>query len=358
MEHQQKSLHVKYPSGSRSVDIHRNKQRHVPVMAEQVIQHLQPKNDQLYIDMTFGGGGHTLAILAKAPRARMICVDRDPTAISTAQDLAKTFSPGQIQPCHSKFSQIHSLLPTLGVLPGTVDGVLFDVGASSMQFDEGQRGFALSVDGPLDMRMDQSSDNKEPTAADVVNSFDEEELGFIIKKYSGEKSAMRIAHAIVEARSAFGRISRTQQLADIIASAFPDILHYGRRDKLNRSSHVATQTFMALRIFVNNELNELNNGLEVANYYLRARGRCVTLTFHSLEDRIVKRHFHDIDLDTKPNLSLREMRFKQRVSSAELEEILNKRWDPMSKKVIIPSSSECERNPRARSAKLRAATKN
>ncbi|XP_033752103.1 probable methyltransferase-like protein 15 [Pecten maximus] len=353
-------LHVEAPSDTSvgSIDCDRIKsfQQHVPVMAEMVMEHLQPKNEQLYIDMTFGGGGHTRNILSHAPKARVICVDRDPTAISIAQELAKSFSPGQILTCHSKFSLIHTLLPELGVTPGTVNGVLFDVGASSMQFDEGKRGFALSVDGPLDMRMDQSSNNKEPTAADIVNSFDEQELGFIIKRYSGEKSAMKIAHAIVEARSAFGRISRTQQLADIIASAFPEILHYGRKDKLKRSSHVATQTFMALRIFVNNELNELNNGLEVANHYLRPGGRCVTLTFHSLEDRIVKRHFHDIDLDTKPNLSLRQMRYNQ-VSTAEMKQILNKKWEPMSKRIVVPSPSECESNPRARSAKLRAAVK-
>ncbi|OWF46753.1 methyltransferase-like protein 15 [Mizuhopecten yessoensis] len=326
-------------------------------MAEEVMQHLKPKNEQLYIDMTFGGGGHTRQILAHAPQARVICVDRDPTAISIAQELANSYSPGQIQTCHTKFSLIHTLLPELGVTPGTVDGVLFDLGASSMQFDQKTRGFSLSADGPLDMRMDQSSDNSEPSAADVVNGFDELELGLIIKKYSGEKNARKVAHAIVEARSAFGRISRTQQLADIIASAFPERLQYSRKDKLKRLSHVATQTFMALRIFVNNEMNEVNNGLEVAHYYLRPGACCVTLTFHSLEDRIVKRHFHDIDLDSKANLSLRQMRHKK-ASTAEIEQILHKRWTPISKKIVAPSSSECESNPRARSAKLRAAVKN
>ncbi|XP_046379688.2 12S rRNA N4-methylcytidine methyltransferase-like isoform X2 [Haliotis rufescens] len=196
----------------------------------------------------------------------------------------------------------------------------------------------------------------QPTAADVVNHIDEQDLYVIIKKYGEEKLARKIASAIVDTRYAFGNITRTRQLADIVASVFQGDL---RRDKMMRHSHVATKTFQALRIFVNDELNELNNGLELAHRFLKPGGVCVALSFHSLEDRIVKRHFHGIDMDLPLNMNYRDHLRNPSVlhERKDVVDLLKKRWLPSSKKVCVPTYTDCLDNPRARSAKLRAAAK-
>ncbi|XP_062595760.1 probable methyltransferase-like protein 15 homolog [Saccostrea cucullata] len=343
----------------RSVEDSSEEIKHVPVMVKKVLEVLNPQQGQLFIDMTFGAGGHTKAILTENPEARVVCVDRDPLAFSYAQELAKSYKPGQVLTCLGKFSETPQILYQLGITPGSVDGILFDVGASSMQYDQSNRGFSLSRDSPLDMRMDQGRDPDSVTAMDVVNHLSVQELRDIIKKYGEDHIANQIAHAIVEARYVMGKITTTKQLAEVIENVFEEKI---LRDKLNRKSHVATRTFQALRIFVNNELNEINNGLEVAYHYLKPGGVCVGISFHSLEDRIFKRHFHGIEMDEAKNLSVKQksrmMRdHHQKYDKELIKIILKKRWIPVSKKVTTPEEEEVLENPRSRSAKLRAAIK-
>ncbi|BFZ05141.1 hypothetical protein BsWGS_08180 [Bradybaena similaris] len=328
-------------------------------MVKEVLEALQPVNGQVIVDMTFGAGGHAKEILKTSPDVHYIASDRDPFANSLALKIAaEERSQGKITPVLSCFSELPVHLHQHDIEPGTVDAFLFDLGASSMQFDMPERGFSLSQDGPLDMRMDGNRFPDSPTAADVVNSLSPHDLAHILKKYGEERKAKQIANIIVEARYTFGKFSRTKQLADVILSAFNSGVY--RLDKLSHQAHVATKSFQALRIFVNNELNEINNGLEVARHYLKPQGRCVVISFHSLEDRIVKRHFLDIDINADPNLSIHD-HFRNANMSFDIktiqEDFMAKVWQPLSRKVTEPSSDECLRNPRSRSAKLRAAIK-
>ncbi|KAJ8299671.1 hypothetical protein KUTeg_023731 [Tegillarca granosa] len=322
-------------------EIDNSQKGHIPVMVNEVLERLNPSTGKLYIDMTFGAGGHTRAILERAPGARVICLDRDPLAYEIAVKMSENYSSGQIIPCLGQFSELYKILQEHGIGLNTVDGALFDVGVSSMQFDNSERGFSLSRNGPLDMRMDSQRLKNQPTAADVVNKLDEVEICQIIRKYGEEKSARKIAHAIIQARSAFGNITQTKELKEIVESVFSE--GSIRKDKMRRYSHVATKTFQALRICVNNELNELSNGLETIYHYLSPGGICVAITFHSLEDRLVKRHFHDIDLYKKPNASIKDyIRESRRMPSFNLfqepEEI--QRWTPLNKTVVVSSEDE------------------
>ncbi|XP_067655165.1 probable methyltransferase-like protein 15 homolog [Haliotis asinina] len=332
----------------------RSRMPNIPVMLKEVMDVLKPKDGQVIIDMTFGGGGHTREIISQAQNARVFTLDRDPVAFEMATQLSQDCKEGQITPLLGRFSDLHKLLRQHNVEDASVDSFLFDVGASSMQFDQAIRGFSLSQDGPLDMRMDGGRLPDQPTAADVVNHIDEHDLYVIIKKYGEEKLARKIASAIVDTRYAFGNITRTRQLADIVASVFQG---HHRRDKMMRHSHVATKTFQALRIFVNDELNELSNGLELAHRFLKPGGVCVALSFHSLEDRIIKRHFHGIDMHMPLKVKYRERNPSVLHDRNEVVDLLKKRWLPLSKKVCVPTYADCIDNPRARSAKLRAAAK-
>ncbi|CAG5121434.1 unnamed protein product [Candidula unifasciata] len=328
-------------------------------MVTEVLEALQPKNGQVIVDMTFGAGGHAKEILKAAPDVHYIASDRDPFANSIALKIAaEERSQGKITPVLSRFSEVPVHLHEHGIQPGTIDAFFFDLGVSSMQFDRPERGFSLSQDGPLDMRMDGARFPDSPTAADVVNTLSPRDLAHILKKYGEEKKAQQIANIIVEARYTFGTFSRTKQLADIILGAFNSGVF--TQDKLSHHAHVATKSFQALRIFVNNELNEINNGLEVARHYLKPQGRCVVISFHSLEDRIVKRHFLDIDINADPNMSIHD-HFRNANVSFDVktiqEDFMTKLWQPLSRKVKEPSPDECWRNPRSRSAKLRAALK-
>ncbi|XP_043825532.1 12S rRNA N4-methylcytidine (m4C) methyltransferase [Dromiciops gliroides] len=338
------------------------KQLHTPVMVNEVINCLAPQQGQNILDMTFGSGGHSRAILQKEVDVTLYVLDRDPTAYAIAQQLSELY-PRQIQALLGQFSQAEAMLMKAGVQPGTVDGVLLDLGCSSMQLDTPERGFSLRKDGPLDMRMDGGRYPDMPTAADVVNALDQQALALILKTYGEEKYAKKIASAIVQARSIYP-ITRTHQLASIVAGAFPTAALYERKDLLQRSTHIATKTFQALRIFVNNELNELYAGLKTAQKFLKPGGRLVALSFHSLEDRIVKRFLHGIDMKEKlspkrrqkitqgPGLCLNLENEKEFFrNSSPLE------WEMIHKKVLTPESQEVQDNPRGRSAKLRAAIK-
>ncbi|KAM6157956.1 12S rRNA N(4)-cytidine methyltransferase METTL15 [Rhynchocyon petersi] len=334
---------------------------HIPVMVDEVVRCLAPQKGQIFLDMTFGSGGHTRAILHKESDILLYTLDRDPTAYTIAKKLSE-FYPKQIQPMLGQFSQAEALLMKAGVQPETLDGVLLDLGCSSMQLDAPERGFSLRKDGPLDMRMDGSRYPDMPTAADVVNALDQQALASILRTYGEEKHAKKIASAIVQARTIYP-ITRTQQLASIIAGAFPASATYARKDLLQRPSHVATKTFQAIRIFVNNELNELYTGLQTAQKFLRPGGRLVALSFHSLEDRIVKRFLLGISMTEKFNLSARQkiLKIPQLGSGQENKDTISTQaplmWELIHKKVVTPEDQEVEGNPRGRSAKLRAAIK-
>lgn len=334
---------------------------HIPVMVDEVVHCLTPQKGQVFLDMTFGSGGHTKAMLQKEPDITVYALDRDPTAYAIAEQLSEVY-PKQIQAILGQFSQAEALLMKAGVQPGTIDGVLLDLGCSSMQLDAPERGFSLRKDGPLDMRMDGDRYPDMPTAADVVNALDQRALASILRAYGEEKHAKKIASAIIQARSIYP-ISRTQQLASIVAGAFPSSAVYARKDMLQRSTHIATKTFQALRIFVNNELNELYIGLKTAQKFLKTGGRLVALSFHSLEDRIVKRFLLGISMTERFNLSIRQQvrQASQLNLDPELEGSSSAKaplmWELIHKKVLTPGDDDVQDNPRGRSAKLRAAIK-
>ncbi|KAK0132365.1 putative methyltransferase-like protein 15 [Merluccius polli] len=284
------------------------------------------------LDMTFGGGGHTKEILNTCSDVTVLALDRDPAAFCLSQQLAKQYD-GRVQPLLGRFSE---LLSQLQVKPGSVDAVLLDAGCSSMQMDQPQRGFSLSRDGPLDMRMDGDRQ---------------------------EKHARKISSAIVEARSVCP-ITRTQQLASVVAGSFPGAALYARRDKLERQSHVATKTFQALRVFVNDEMNELHAGLRAAQTLLRPGGRLCVLTFHSLEDRLVKRFLSGGDMATlaqrHPGQRFRrgageDLGGEEDMGGGENGTMATSHWRPLQRGVATPQKEELAANPRGRSAKLRAA---
>ncbi|XP_074774100.1 12S rRNA N(4)-cytidine methyltransferase METTL15 isoform X1 [Athene noctua] len=336
---------------------------HIPVMLEEVVNCLSPQPGQRFLDMTFGAGGHTTALLEKASDITIYALDRDPTAYKIAQQLSESY-PKQIKALLGQFSQSEALLISSGVEPGTLDGVLLDAGCSSMQFDTPERGFSLQKDGPLDMRMDSDRYPDMPTAADVVNALDQQALASILRTYGEERHARKIASAIVQARSIYP-ITRTQQLASIVAGAFPVSALYARKDLLQRPTHVATKTFQGLRIFVNDELHELLIGLETAEKFLKPGGRLVALSFHSLEDRIIKRFLHGIDMTEKYNLGSKQ-KIRQALKNLSKQEDdtqelphgkSNSKWGFIQKKVLTPQAKDVQTNPRGRSAKLRAAIK-
>ncbi|XP_069078073.1 12S rRNA N4-methylcytidine (m4C) methyltransferase isoform X1 [Pleurodeles waltl] len=319
-------------------------------------------NEMCILDMTFGAGGHATSILQQASNIKIFALDRDPIAYNIAKQLSQSFT-GQINSLLGRFSEAESLLTLAGVKPGSLDGVLLDAGCSSMQFDTPERGFSLRQDGPLDMRMDSDRYSDMPTAADVVNALDQHALASILKTYGEERYAKKIASAIIQARSIYP-ITRTQQLASIVAGAFPAAALHARKDLLQRPVHAATKTFQALRIFVNNELNELYAGLLTAEKFLKPGGRLVAISFHSLEDRIIKRFLHGIDMSEEPNLSISQKIHRRLKGHEELddqEEISgpnpNTRWTCIQKKVKTPQDQDVQDNPRGRSAKLRAAIK-
>ncbi|XP_030774364.1 probable methyltransferase-like protein 15 isoform X2 [Rhinopithecus roxellana] len=231
-------------------ELHRSQDRdfetmaklHIPVMVDEVVHCLSPQKGQIFLDMTFGSGGHTKAILQKESDIVLYALDRDPTAYALAEHLSELY-PKQIRAMLGQFSQAEALLMKAGVQPGTFDGVLMDLGCSSMQLDTPERGFSLRKDGPLDMRMDGGRYPDMPTAADVVNALDQPALASILRTYGEEKHAKKIASAIVQARSIYP-ITRTQQLASIVADSIMDqrylLLHF------EVQSFVATEAYQGV----------------------------------------------------------------------------------------------------------------
>lgn len=303
--------------------------RHIPVMLPDVLDALKPQAGETYIDGTFGAGGYTRAIL-ETPGTHVLAFDRDPTAIAAGAELVAEFAP-RLTLLHRPFGDMAFALAEAGV--EAADGVVLDIGVSSMQLDQAERGFSFQSDGPLDMRMSREG----PSAADVVNSFDEEQIADIIYEYGEERRSRAIARAIVKAR-AEGPLTRTKELADLVLRVF-----HGRKED---GRHPATRTFQALRIFVNDELGELERGLAGAEKILRPRGRLAVVTFHSLEDRIVKRFM--AERSGKSDQGSRYLPQKNLQVSPPSFRIVNSR-------PLTPQKGELDVNPRARSARLRAA---
>ncbi|VEN61469.1 unnamed protein product [Callosobruchus maculatus] len=327
---------------------------HMPVMAEEVLSYMKVNNGQTLLDMTFGAGGHSRRLLQAVPNLNILALDRDPTAHGYAQKLSEEY-PNQVTPLLGKFSDVPDLMKSLSMKRNSLDGVLFDFGCSSMQFDQAERGFSVSKNGPLDMRMDGNRLPESPTAADVLAKATEEDIYKILKVYGEEKQAKKIARAIIEARYMFKNLTTTQELADLVETVVSGDF---RLDKLQRKSHVATKTFQALRIFVNNELNEINYGLILAHHYLKLRGRIIAITFHSLEDTVVKRHLTGNMIENTANpLPLKYSSFHHTMEEDVVKEVMESKWKMLHKHVLLPTEEEVERNPRSRSAKLRAAVK-
>lgn len=329
-----------------------NQKPHIPVMADEVLHYLKPEAGNTILDMTFGAGGHSNKILESVPSIKLLALDRDPVAYNYASKLAEKY-PSQVVPLLGKFSDLPNLLKQYSVRENSVDGILFDFGCSSMQFDCADRGFSVSKNGPLDMRMDGSQNPETPTAADVLALASEEDLYKIIKIYGEEKQARKIARAVVESRYLFKKLSTTEELAGLVEAV---CLSDHRLDKLQRKAHVATKTFQALRIFVNNELNEINYGMIIAQHYLKLGGRLVAITFHSLEDTIVKRHILGNVIENCINpLPLKYSSHTLNIENEVVEKLMESNWLSLSKHVVVPTEEEVEDNPRCRSAKLRAA---
>ncbi len=298
---------------------------HLPVMLAEVLEALKPRDGEHYIDGTFGGGGYARAIL-EACDCRVLGIDRDPEAIARGEKLVALY-PGRLTLVHGEFSQMDRLLANVGE-DGT-NGVVLDLGVSSFQFDEPARGFSFRADGPLDMRMSLSG----VSAADIVNSEDEKTLADIIARYGEERQARRIARAIVAARP----LTRTVELAELVSRTLGPAA-------ARQPIHPATRTFQALRIHVNDELGELTRALEAATRALKPQGRLGVVSFHSLEDRIVKRFFTQHSA-AAPRTSRHAPQASH--AAAPLYRLLGSRPQ-------IPDETEIANNPRARSAKLRA----
>ncbi len=299
---------------------------HTPVLYQEVLQALQPRPGGRYIDGTIGAGGHAAGVLeASAPDGLLLGLDRDPEALRTAAGRLEPFQ-GRVFLRHASFAEMGRHAADLGW--GRVDGVLLDLGLSSLQLDEPTRGFAFSHDGPLDMRFDPSQPG---TAADLVNELSEAELADLLYRFGEERQSRRIARAIVRARP----LRTTQELARVVARAVGG--RKGRR-------HPATRTFQALRIAVNEELMALERGLEQAVALLAPGGRIAVISFHSLEDRIVKEVFRREARDClcpprQPQCTCRHQA----------------RLKLVTRKPLRPTEAEVQANPRARSARLRVA---
>ncbi len=293
---------------------------HEPVMAEEVVALLSEMRNGIVVDATFGGGGHSKRLMESMSGATLMAVDRDPAARANGKAIGVEVLAGN-------FADLAEILESAGV--ESVAGVLFDFGVSSRQLDDGDRGFSYRHDGPLDMRMDPDSSG--PTAADLVNTLDARDLARIIRVYGEDQQAGRIARAIVSSRP----IDSTKRLAEVVAGAVPAAVR--------RKGHPARKTFQALRMEVNGELDAIEQGVEDALRLLAVNGRVVAISYHSLEDRLIKRRFATAiaGCTCPPGLPIcgcgAQVRFRL-----------------LTPKPMRPGPDEITRNPRSRSARLRA----
>ncbi len=285
---------------------------HTPVLVAEIVRFLNTNRDGIYVDCTLGAGGHALALLEACAGCRIIGLDVDPEALSIAKERLSVYErSGRIKILRESYVNLSSILRSEGIKE--VDGILADLGVSSMHLDNPSRGFSFKEEGPLDMRMDPSS---EKTAYDVVNIYSERDLARIIGEYGQERFARRIAREIVRSRP----INTTKDLVDAVSRAIPF------SEKRKRKRHFATKTFQAIRIEVNNELENIKKLLVQVENALKLGGRVAVISFHSLEDRIVKNHFRN-----------------------------SRKLKVITKKPVTPTEREIQINPRSRSAKLRVA---
>lgn len=306
-------------------------QQHVSVLLQESIEALAIKPDGIYLDATFGRGGHSRAILAELnSQGKLYALDRDPTAIAAAEALR---DDPRFAIIHTPFSRLDEVLETQQ-LRGKLDGILFDLGVSSPQLDDAERGFSFMREGPLDMRMDTSTGM---TAADFLNTASADDIAFVLREYGEERFAWRIAQAIVKQREE-QPLSTTRELAELIAQAVPF------KDK---HKHPATRSFQGIRIHINGELDEIETALTAAVSGLKPEGRLAVISFHSLEDRMVKR-FMRAQAQGRPipaGLPIRDADFDRGQTLR------------LVGKAIKPSAAEIKVNPRARSSVLRIAAR-
>ena len=303
-------------------------QPHIPVLLKEVLAALKPRDGGVYVDGTFGNGGYSRGLLEAADCA-VWGIDRDPGVIAKSRDMEAEFG-GRLRVVEGRFGDMFDLLSAQGVTG--VDGVALDLGVSSMQLDQAERGFSFMSDGPLDMRMEQ----KGQSAADVVNNFGEEDLANIIYEFGEERRSRWVAHAIVEAR-AEQEITRTSQLANIVCRVVK---------KSKDGIHPATRTFQGLRIYVNDELGEVDRGLSGAERLLAPGGCLAVVAFHSLEDKRVKAFFNARSGNLpNPSRYVPDTGEKGPAPTFKL----------FKKGAIKPTAEECKINPRSRSSRLRIA---
>jgi 16S rRNA (cytosine1402-N4)-methyltransferase len=303
---------------------------HVPVMLNEVITHLDPKEGEVYVDCTFGAGGYTEAILNKA-NCTVYAIDQDPNVIPTANALKHIYN-NRFHFIHGNFADMHSLLASQGITK--VDGIVMDIGVSSMQLDQAERGFSFMQNGPLDMRMNSRNGM---SAADFINTASESEIADVIYKFGDERKSRAIARKIIEQRK-LSAISTTLELANIVRS----VVRKSPKDKIDP----ATRTFQAIRIYINDELNSLAKALNTAYSLLVNYGRLVVVSFHSLEDKIVK-SFITQHIATNKGLN-------RHIPALNQAESVLATLHQLTRGAIAPSDDEVRANPRARSAKLRA----
>jgi 16S rRNA (cytosine1402-N4)-methyltransferase len=302
---------------------------HIPVLYQEVIALLQPRAGGLYIDGTIGGGGHSAGLLAaSAPDGRVLGFDKDPEAITFAQAQLAAFGE-RVTLVNASYADMDAIAPANGF--AQVDGVLLDLGLSSRQLDTGARGFSFKYDGPLDMRFDQTQGE---TAADLINNLTEAELADIFWRYGEEKQSRKLARIITANRP----ITTTSQLADLIAA------HAAPRRR--RRIHPATLVFQALRIAVNRELDAVETGTAAAIQLLKPGGRLAVISFHSLEDRFVKRYFRQLSQDCICPPS-------QPICTCDAQAVVRR----VTRKAVKAAEAELMDNPRSRSARLRVVEK-
>ncbi|RMH44043.1 MAG: 16S rRNA (cytosine(1402)-N(4))-methyltransferase RsmH [Deltaproteobacteria bacterium] len=309
--------------------------RHETVLADEALALLAPAPGRTYVDGTVGGAGHAVRILdASGPDGRLIAVDRDPDALAAARERLAPYRE-RVTLVHDSFGNIADVLGRLGV--DRVDGFLLDLGVSSHQLDTAERGFSFSHDGPLDMRMDPTRGD---TALDLIRQLTRDELADVLRELGEERFSARIA-AVIKERARAGDLATTAELAAVVTDAIP------AKARRHMRIHPATRTFQALRIAVNRELEELARFLAAFPEWLAPGGRCVIISFHSLEDRLVKRRFRELESVSglPPDLAAR---------AGERTRPVCRR---VTRKPIAPSDAEIARNPRARSARLRACEK-
>jgi 16S rRNA (cytosine1402-N4)-methyltransferase len=307
--------------------------RHIPVLVEECLRYLEPERGGLFVDATVGLGGHAEALLRRSERARLIGIDRDPEALASARERLAPFGERALL-VEGEFSEVAALCGEQGVAPGSVAGILADLGVSSLQLDQADRGFSFRFEGPLDMRMGRRGGL---TAATVVNEYPEEELVRIFRDYGEERQARRVARAIVRVRAEAPLVT-TSDLKSLI-NRVKDLGAPGAREG---RVDPATRVFQALRIEVNQELAELDRFLEQTTDMLSGDGRLVVISYHSLEDRRVKNSLRDLARGVVDPITGR--------TRAETQAL-----ELLTKKPVRPSEAEVFANPRSRSALLRAA---